>query len=62
MIIKSENFHMILWDWDGLCLWQVQTNYNENTWEYPTILVWEEFLIEIAKFAVDLAERNLKSK
>jgi len=59
MQIKSENFHMTLWNWDWLCLWQVSENYDwwQNFWWF---LCWEEFLIEIANFAINLAEKNLK--
>ena len=58
MIIKSKNFHIILWNGDWLCMWQVQTNYNSKTKEYPRIVWWEDFLIEVANFALKLAEKK----
>ena len=60
MIIKSKNFHIVLWNWDMLCMWDVQTNYNEKTNEYPRIINNEDFLITVANFAVNLAEENFK--
>jgi len=61
-MLKSENFNITLWNWDMLCMWDTYTNWKFENWlyiEYPKIINWEDFLIQVANFALQLAESQL---
>ena len=60
MIIKTENFHMDLWDWDWPCLWQVQSNPDVDNSYFWEVMNNEDFLLEVWHLAVRLAEDYLK--
>lgn len=56
MMLKSENYHITLWNWDMLCMGDVFTNDISNG--LPEMINWEEFLMTVANFALNLAEEK----
>ena len=58
-MICSKNFHIVLWNGDMLCMWDVMSNWDLSKWIYPIMIKWEDFLIKVANFALELAENNL---
>jgi hypothetical protein len=64
MILESENFTITLWNWDWLCMWDVMTKEKFKEWKslkFPKIINGEDFLIQVANFALQLAEKNLNT-
>ena len=60
MILQSKNFEICLWNWDWLCLNNVMTKYNPDTWIYPEAIIDEDFLKKVWYFALQLAEETQK--
>ena len=61
-MLESEHFYIALWNGDRLCMWDVYLKHNLETWEYPKIINWEDFLEEVANFALNLAEEKFYKK